>query len=192
MKVLVFLVAACAVVYGQEPQPCIAPKLWEARMSRIDPAKRFYERARISYDAINRRVRIIEEVNIKEQRDFFDVLFLHEVGKEYKFNLRTKECAVSAIAEQFRPFEVPPNATSFGESYIGTGAFPGEGVLITLWGGEAEQPAGRYMATFTNSGCVPVEDGFCTERFGCVHTAFYDVVAGISDPNVFIPPRECE
>ncbi|XP_078591633.1 mammalian ependymin-related protein 1-like [Branchiostoma floridae x Branchiostoma japonicum] len=190
MKVLLFLVAAIAVVYGQAPQPCIAPKLWEARMSRIDPSKRFYERARISYDAINQRVRVIEEVNIKEQRDFFDVLYLHQVGKEYRYNLKTKECEVKQLAEQFRPFEVPANATNFGESYIGTSAFPADGVLITLWGGEFR--GGRYMAAFTNSGCVPVEDGFCTERIGCVHTSFYDVVAGISDPDVFIPPKACE
>ncbi|XP_035700255.1 mammalian ependymin-related protein 1-like [Branchiostoma floridae] len=194
MKTLLLFSAVCvAVSYSQVLQPCSPPSLWEARVSRIDPEKRFAERARISYDATNRRIRLIEEVLIRDDKDYFDVLFIHntEPGTEYRFNLKTKECQKREIADAWRPFQVPPNSTFLGEGYIGTGAVPGAGVLTQLWSNTFENED-KYFGVYTAEGCIPIQEEFYSRRTGLVSSTFFDVTAGISDPNVFIPPRECE
>ncbi|XP_066282340.1 mammalian ependymin-related protein 1-like [Branchiostoma lanceolatum] len=189
---LLFAVVCVSVAYSQVLEPCAAPPLWEARVSRIDPEKRFSERARMSYDATNRRVRRIEEVNLLEEKDFYDVLYIHntEPGTEYRLNLKTKECEKREMSEPWREFQVPPNATFLGESYIGTGAVPGAGVLTELWAHTFES-GDKYFGVYTVEGCIPIQEEFFSNRTGLVSTFFFDVVAGVSDPNVFIPPREC-
>ncbi len=38
---------------------------------------------------------------------------------EYEFNFKTRKCVKNAITRPWRNFGVPPNATFYGESYIG-------------------------------------------------------------------------
>ncbi|CAH1261897.1 EPDR1 [Branchiostoma lanceolatum] len=193
MKTLLLFAAVClAVAHSQILQPCSPPPLWEARISRIDPVKQFSERAKVSYDGANKRVRRIEEVNLLQDKEFFDVLYLHntEPGTEYRLNLKSKECEKKELTEPWRPFEVPPNATFLGESYIGTGAVPGAGVLTELWERTFES-GDKFFGAYTVEGCIPIQDEFYSNRTGLVTTLFFDVTGGISDPNVFIPPREC-
>jgi hypothetical protein len=39
--------------------------------------------------------------------------------------------------------------------------------------------------------CLPVSHISHSQQYGRSQTSFFDIVAGISDPNVFIPRREC-
>ena len=48
-----------------------------------------------------------------------------------------------------------------------------------------------YVSTWTYRGCIPVSRTTAGEKSGVSQLSFYDVTAGISDPNVFIPRREC-
>ena len=43
------------------------------------------------------------------------------------------------IDEPFRPFGVPPNATSYGQFYIGTSGDPEAGMLVNVFGGEIRE-----------------------------------------------------
>jgi hypothetical protein len=48
----------------------------------------------------------------------------------------------------------------------------------------------QFTAAWTYQGCIPVSrTSYGTS--GPSHLSFYDVTAGISDPSVFIPRREC-
>jgi hypothetical protein len=47
------------------------------------------------------------------------------------------------------------------------------------------------MSTWTYRGCLPVSRTTFSEKYGVSHLSFYDITAGIHDPNVFIPRREC-
>jgi len=189
MKLILTVLFFIGTVYGQTPTPCLAPALWEAKILEIDPSKEFESRARLTYDAYNERIHSIEEVNLHDKKDYFQSLYLFKEGKEYQLNLKTKECKVSPLSRAFRPIAIPKNATFYGETIIGSLAAPGEGVTVQLWGGETEH--GRYAGSWTVKGCIPVTDVYFSNRTGLVHTSFYDVVAGIHDPNVFIPPKEC-
>lgn len=47
------------------------------------------------------------------------------------------------------------------------------------------------MQAWTYQGCLPVADTSVDPKFGMSHSSFYDVIGGITDPDVFIPPRQC-
>ncbi len=49
----------------------------------------------------------------------------------------------------------------------------------------------QFMSQWTYQGCIPVSRTSYGGTTGITHISFYDVTAGISDPNVFIPRRAC-
>ena len=73
-------------------------------------------RARISYDAIYKRERVIEEYQLGREDDFFDVLYLHNQNVEYRYNFKTKICTKQQVTKEWRNFGIPSNAKSLGES----------------------------------------------------------------------------
>ncbi len=48
-----------------------------------------------------------------------------------------------------------------------------------------------YFGTWTYEGCLPVSRLTFSEKYGDEILTFFNIVVGISDPNVFIPRREC-
>lgn len=67
-------------------------------------------------------------------------------------------------------------------------------VLLLRRGGNFTTPDKEsidYVSTWTYRGCIPVSRTTTGDKSGISHLSFYDVTAGISDPNVFIPRREC-
>jgi hypothetical protein len=49
----------------------------------------------------------------------------------------------------------------------------------------------RTFGTWTYQACLPVNFIRHSTQYGRTQSSFFDIVAGISDPNVFIPRREC-
>ncbi|XP_070578814.1 mammalian ependymin-related protein 1-like [Ptychodera flava] len=189
MRILLVILVFVGVVYGQTPKPCLAPAVWEGKVIQYDISKQFEMRGRMAYDAYNERIHVVDEVNLVDKKDYFSSLFLHRERKEYQLNMKTKECKVTELTRPFRPVRIPNNATFYGETIIGSLAAPGEGVTVQLWGGHTEH--GRYAGSWTVKGCIPVSEVYFSNQTGVVHTDFFDVTAGIHDPDVFIPPKEC-
>ncbi|CAH1261894.1 EPDR1 [Branchiostoma lanceolatum] len=191
MKALILLVLVSAA-YGQVPEPCRTPSVWESRVGIQDSMRGFYVRAKLSYDRYNMRIRRIEEVDETREKEYFDVLYLHNTmpGKEYRYNLKTKQCETRMLNTSFRRFEIPEDARPFGEFTIGTKGQPGEGVDVTMWGGRTPD-GGEFVGVFTLAGCVPVSDRYFRNESSFDNTDFYDVTLGISNASVFIPPHEC-
>ena len=97
----------------------------------------------------------------------------------------------------FHPFGIPPNATFHGQISSG---LPPHTQLINEFGSHMQE-GNAYMDTWhhvTAEGCMPTS----TRRFmvtangthdvdNSMFEEIFDVVLGISDPNVFIPPAGC-
>jgi hypothetical protein len=49
----------------------------------------------------------------------------------------------------------------------------------------------RTFGSWTYQACLPVHRVTHSSRYGRSQTEFFDITAGIRDPNVFIPRREC-
>ena len=66
---LVLALALVGTISCQLPKPCITPPQWEARYFAYDPYRQSSIRARISYDSIYRRERVIEEFQLGKDDD---------------------------------------------------------------------------------------------------------------------------
>ena len=119
MKSILAVCVLVATVVAQAPTPCKIPGLWESRLYEHDETLSFQADGKYSYDSIGKRERKIEEQIIGTNTEFVDVLRLYNQQIEYRFNLKTRNCVKNAITEPFRNFDVPSNATFYGQSYIG-------------------------------------------------------------------------
>lgn len=82
-------------------------------------------RARLTYDAVFKRERVIDEVYTNSSKEHYDIIYLHQEQKQYKLNLKTRECSIENITRPWRNIAIPESAQSLGQSYIGTGQLPG-------------------------------------------------------------------
>ncbi|XP_052770211.1 mammalian ependymin-related protein 1-like [Mya arenaria] len=190
---LKLLIAASLVVVclGQVPTRCDSPKQWVGRRLRLDRYREYGELASHSYDELNMRTRTIEEVEQGREKDYYDTLHLHNVKMEYRLNLRTKQCNVTRLDRPFRFLGVPLDAKFLFEAEIGAAGIPAEHLLTDTWYGTFEDGA-RYTVSVSSPDCIPltfdVESNSTDEHY---HERYFDVHLGISDPGVFIPPKEC-
>ena len=89
--------------------------------------------SRLSYDSVYHRERVADEVDQPGQTEYFDILALFDSRIEFIYNYQARNCTRCEITRPWRDFGIRPNATSFGEAYVDTLAFPGSGVLVTRW-----------------------------------------------------------
>ncbi|CAF0771098.1 unnamed protein product [Didymodactylos carnosus] len=194
----IFLVV-CVIVgaLAQVPRPCVSPPQWEGRLFDYtsDSSERFSRRGRLSYDAVYQRERLIEEIDVGNQTaEYYDVIALFQARIEFVISLRSRNCTRRTINRPFRQFGIAPDARSYGEAYVGTSSGPGAGLLVTIWGGNFTTPQNEtiyYIGTWTYEQCIPIQQTYFTPARGVFHDSIYDVTPGISDPDVFIPPRQC-
>jgi len=194
IAVLVALLAVCCVVVvAQHPRHCDAPFEFEAHGFQSDPKMGWMRDGRIFYDARQERTALVEEVMNGTDVEYYHDIHLYRERRMYQINLKTKVCTVRDIPYRFHRWDIPRDAHFVGEAIIGTNAFDNSGLLTTHWEHRNETEHTHWFGGFTERhvGCVPIFDHFHDETIGTVHTDFYDVVLGISDPDVFIPPESC-
>jgi hypothetical protein len=95
------------------------------------------------------------------------ILIISSKGKEYRFNLKTRQCNVTALTRPFRPFGVPPNANFTGEATIGAAGIPGENVIIENFDG-AFSDGDKFFGDVTYPDCIPVANGVFSEKYGFI------------------------
>ncbi|XP_045187645.2 mammalian ependymin-related protein 1-like [Mercenaria mercenaria] len=182
------LVVACS---AQVPTPCESPKQWVGRRLRTDRYKQYFELAVHSYDEVNMRTASREEREVGKERDYFAKIHLYNEGLEYALNLRTMQCNVTKLSHPFRRVGVPPDARFLFEGDYGAAGIPSEHLTAATFGGKFEDGA-EYLVTVAEPDCIPldfdVRSNTTTEHY---QERYYDLTLGISDPTVFIPPKQC-
>ena len=58
--------------------------------------------------------------------------------REYRLNLKTRQCTTTSITRPFRPFGVPPFAKFLFEAEVGAAGVPGENLIEQTFDGEFE------------------------------------------------------
>ena len=129
----ILLLGLVAVTLAQQPVPCTSPPQWEARLFDSNEEEDFTVVGRLSYDSTYHRERLIDEVEDGTKVDNYDSIALYDLGVEYVYNFRLRNCTRQPLTRPWRDFGVRPNATSYGEAYIGSSAVPGAGMLVTIW-----------------------------------------------------------
>jgi hypothetical protein len=127
------LICLVAFAAAQRPVPCTTPPQWEGRVFDIDEPIGWTVRGRLSYDSPNHRERFLSEFEEGSLDDFYETLALFDLRVEFIYNFRARNCTRREITRPWRDFGIRANDTSYGEAYIGSSAFPGSGVLATIW-----------------------------------------------------------
>jgi hypothetical protein len=193
---VVLVAALAAVAVAQIPARCASPRQWAAQAFVRDSEKgqSHMVLSRYYYDEVNQRKARFDQVDPdRKNTTFYYVVELYQEKKEYIFNPQTRQCTVRATRRPFIPHSVVDNATFEGEYYIGTSSVAGAGVEVEAWSHDFTNDQGEkfhWVGEFTRSRCIPVESHVEGPGF-FFYESFYDVVIGIPDPNVFIPPPEC-
>ncbi|CAF3895179.1 unnamed protein product [Rotaria sordida] len=129
----IFLLCLVGFTVAQQPKPCTTPPQWEANVFDSNDQSRFRVRGRLSYDANNHRERLVEEVEVGSEDNFYDVIALFDLQMEFVYDFKARNCTRRPLTRPWRDFGIRPDARSFGEAYVGTSAVPGLGLLVTLW-----------------------------------------------------------
>ncbi|XP_031564127.1 mammalian ependymin-related protein 1-like [Actinia tenebrosa] len=193
---LVGLVAFAMIASAQRPQPCETPVQWEGNLLQSAPKKMNKTiLAKMSYDAVNERVHIIDEDSRSGKLPSFEYIMLFRERRVYRITYNDKDekiCTAYRFYKPFRPATIPKNYYYATEEYIGS-SLPGAGVLVKVFYGEYERRgrSGGYGISVTTEGCIPVQSWVYTEDYGVINFSFYNVVVGIEDPAMFIPPSNC-
>lgn len=120
-------------VAAQVPQPCVTPQQWEANVFETNEQQRVLVRARLSYDAVYHRERVIEEVDVGRQDTVYEIIALYESQIEYIYDFKARNCTRRPLTRPWRDFGIRPNARFVGEAYVGSSAVPAASILVTLW-----------------------------------------------------------
>ena len=99
-----------------------------ASLLQTDYKKNFTMKAKISYDATNKRVREVEEVDVGADREFYDVLYLYnEVRSHFqcidlscnhhRYHHRHLLCAASPLASTAYQWGLFPCLRGFGRMF---------------------------------------------------------------------------
>lgn len=112
-------------------------------------------------------------------------------GVEYTINEKTKDCSKTRLTKEFIPLQVEDGAKWEGDFTIGAPQIKGGSLECTVW--SLETTKSQWTGTFTRTGCIPVRirQSVSGDDRTFITEDYYDVVAGITDPSVFVPPREC-
>ena len=129
----ILLLCLVGIALAQSPVPCTSPPQWEARIFDSNEEQDYDVFGRLSYDAVNHRERLIEEVEDGTQVDNYDTVALFDLQVEFIFNFKARNCTRREITRPWRDFGIRANDTSYGEAYIGSSAVPGAGILATIW-----------------------------------------------------------
>ncbi|XP_062502248.1 mammalian ependymin-related protein 1-like [Corticium candelabrum] len=192
MKFLLLALFITVAFAQDDREPCDSPPQWEGREFHIHYGEGGFTRIeKISYDETNERYRRIEEIEFyNHSRAYYDQLFIHKEQIGYSLNIRTRQCEKFPLTEPFQKNGVPEGATYLGTHYIGSSADPAYGVEVKEFSAYTER--GQFHGTFTVNGCVPISHSYQSTISGYRTTRYFDVTLGIQDPNVFIPPKECQ
>merc|ERR1712136_380288 len=191
-----------SVVLSQQHR-CVAPSFFEAHLQMYDHRTGFFRDGRFSYDSVEQKVRIVEEVSENATQPQYDELMLFGMKKRFSLDLKTKKCEVSDLTEPFRHIEAGIESHYMGESTIGLPSprAVGMGVVLSSWSATVNRGhiKGHEFYSFTRDDCIPVSETFYgieNASKGKVqqihfHRNYYDVTIGLHDPQVFDIPTEC-
>ncbi|XP_036444999.1 ependymin [Colossoma macropomum] len=194
MRALLLLTISLSVLLGvltQEPQPCKAPPYLEGKLLVVFPEGKTLVFEQFYYDAVEQRIRVIAHEQDSTHNVFVDRLLLFRERFYYEISYHNKSCTKVPFSAAFSPIEIPIDAHHKAQFVIGSLSAPAQGLLVNNWEGSIAEIKANYSMTFTEFGCIPVTILYSVEKTGHIVSSFFDIVIGIENPDIFIPPSFC-
>ncbi|CAM4509169.1 hypothetical protein PO909_024995 [Leuciscus waleckii] len=189
---LVLLLIWTGSCSAQRPRRCHTPPLLSGSMSVSAREGQDWAFAKYRYDAIGQRIRVWEFGTHESESFHLNMLFLFREHVVYSMDYKNRTCQKNPLHSAFHPSHIPRNASWLAQVVLGGSSAPGEGLLVNTWTGDVPETAGKYMATVTEFGCIPVSTLYYTPQSGWIVTTYFNAVTGIEDPEQFIPPPFCD
>ncbi|XP_007555908.1 ependymin-2-like [Poecilia formosa] len=191
MRLPVLLTCLLAACLAETPHPCESPLFLSGALTVSTQNEKLWTYAKYLYDALGRRVRLLELGTYENKTFTYDVLLLYREATMYEIHHHNRTCKKMPLKVEFYPLAIPKDATLLGQAVVGSSSGPGQGLLVNTWTGELPDKSGKYSSVVTEFGCIPVNTNYQTKEFGWVVTSFFDNVIGIEDPNLLNPPSFC-
>ncbi|XP_016054636.1 PREDICTED: mammalian ependymin-related protein 1 [Miniopterus natalensis] len=173
------------------PRPCQAPQQWEGRQVLYRQSSGRNSRALLSYDGLNRRVRVLDERKaLVPCRRLFEYILLYKDGVMFQIEQATKQCSKITLTDPWDPLDIPQNSTFEDQYSIGG---PQEQITVQEWSDrKSARSYETWIGIYTVKDCYPVQETFTKNYSVILSTRFFDIQLGIKDPSVFIPPSTCQ
>eukprot|EP00105_Crassostrea_gigas_P001650 XP_011413900.1 PREDICTED: mammalian ependymin-related protein 1 [Crassostrea gigas] len=172
----------------QDPKPCTSPVTWECNEIKIDPARNYVQRRRLSYDARNRRERRVETVEKGSNKTFYDELILWNENKMYKLDLKTRICNTTVPHRGWIPRGTHPGDKFLSTNLVGASGYPKEKLTVLQF--VSNKTDGMKHTIVSSPDCIPIRTTIFREQEIEIST-YYDLSIGISDTKIWTPPKEC-
>ncbi|XP_067257000.1 ependymin-like 1 [Chanodichthys erythropterus] len=189
LALLLLFTGSCS---AQKPHRCRTPPLLSGSLSVSAREGQDWAIAKYRYDAIGQRIRVWEFGHVDDRSFHLNMLFLFREGVVYSISYRNRTCQKNPLHTAFHPSHIPHNASLQSQVVLGGSSGPGEGLLVNTWTGDVPETGGKYVATVTEFGCIPVSTLYYTEERGWMVTTYFNGVRGVEDPGEFIPPPFCD
>ncbi|XP_073693554.1 ependymin-like 1 [Garra rufa] len=188
LSLLLFLTGSCS---AQKPHQCRTPPLLSGSLSVSAREGQDWAVAKYRYDAFGQRIRLWEFGQVHSKSFHVNMLFLFREGVVYTIDYKNQTCQRNPLHAAFHPSQIPRNASLLSQVVLGGSSAPGEGLLVNTWTGDVPETGGKYLATVTEFGCIPVSTLYHTAESGWIVTTYFDAVKGVEDPEQFFPPHFC-
>ncbi|XP_062867832.1 ependymin [Trichomycterus rosablanca] len=176
---------------AQKPHHCKSPPFLEGKLEVIFPEGKTFVFEQFYYDAVEERIRVIEAGKEGTQKVFVDRLMLYRERVYYEIHYHNKTCVKNSLSDAFSPLAIPLEAQHRAQFVLGSLSAPGQGVLVNNWVGSIPKLNANYSLSFTEFGCIPITTLYSVQGAGHFLSSFFDVVIGLTDPEVFVPPSFC-
>jgi len=175
--------------------PCSSPPKWEAHVSAHDYVSRASANATVSYDAVNKRQRVVETVWLNGNNFTYDVLYLDSIKTIYRYDFQVNKCVKQEVKESWVDLGVPSSAKLVKKQMIGSEDVKEANMLTNLWQYELQDKIGNKIVSFETwsaVGCLPVDFVHFSKSAGInIVKRFFDIKLGIVDQSVWKVRDEC-
>uniref|UniRef100_A0A3P9MUE9 Ependymin-2-like n=1 Tax=Poecilia reticulata TaxID=8081 RepID=A0A3P9MUE9_POERE len=189
MRLPVLLTCLLAACLAETPHPCVSITYTLTFQSTQN--EKLWTFTKYLYDALGRRVRLLELGAYENKTFTYDALLLFREATMYEIHHHNRTCKKMPLKADFHPLAIPKDATLLGQAVVGSSSGPGQGLLVNTWIGDLPDKSGKYSSVVTEFGCIPVNTVYQTKEFGWVVMSYFDNVIGIEDPNLLNPPSFC-
>jgi hypothetical protein len=146
-------------------------------------------RVAMAFDEVGKRIVELEDFDIAGNHSYYHRLKLYAENKEYSVDLKTRNCTVYPPRRPFHPYGVMPGAKFMAEATIGAAGVVGESVTVADF--ESKDGNETFTMAVSEPSCFPIHHAEFGHH-GLEITNFYDAKEGISDPTIWLPPKECK
>ncbi|CAF4092353.1 unnamed protein product [Adineta steineri] len=108
-----FILCLASVVIAQQPRPCTSPSQWEASVHSSNP-------------------KLDADLVVGTTETYYDIITFYDAKLVFIVNMKNGECSRSTFDQPWTDFAIQSDATSLGETYIGSSTIHDAGLFVTI------------------------------------------------------------